>query len=69
MLAQDLNALLPMLVLAGTALVVLGVDWFLPEGESRILGGLSMLGLALAGGLVWRGWGRSDPASAPSAAV
>ncbi|MCB0216580.1 MAG: NADH-quinone oxidoreductase subunit N [Caldilineae bacterium] len=57
MLAQDLNALLPMLVLAGTALVVLGVDWFLPEGESRILGGLSMLGLALAGGLVWRGWG------------
>ncbi len=56
MQAHDLPALLPILTVVGTALVVLVVDWFLPEGDSRWHQALSLLGLALAGWLGWRGW-------------
>lgn len=56
MLAHDIAALLPILTLVGTALVVLVADWFLPEGDTRPHAALSLLGVALSGFLVLRGW-------------
>jgi NADH-quinone oxidoreductase subunit N len=45
----DLLPILPILLVAATALTVLVVDWFVPAGEMRPQAGVALLGLLLAG--------------------